>query len=82
MFSILVRKHLETVTIVDVVSDAYIDNTGSLKAATRSKSYILGKENTQTNPGSKQIPQNWQSVLRDDDNKKEIFSFHSQQLAQ
>ena len=76
------RKHLETVTTVDVVLDANIDNTGSLKAATSSKRDILGKGNTQTNQGSKQIPQNWQSFLRDDDNKKELLSFHSQQLAQ
>ncbi|CAC5415945.1 unnamed protein product [Mytilus coruscus] len=76
VFCPYIKKHLETVTRVDVVWDAYIDN--SLKAATRSKMVKGIRRRVQ---GQNKIPQNWQSFLRDDDNKKELFSFLSQQLA-
>ncbi|CAC5411783.1 unnamed protein product [Mytilus coruscus] len=55
----------------------YIDN--SLKAATRSK---RGKGIRRRVQGQNKIPQNWQSFLRDDNNRKELFSFLSQHLAQ
>ncbi|CAC5388313.1 unnamed protein product [Mytilus coruscus] len=74
VFCPYIKKQLETVTRVD------IDN--SLKAATRSK---RGKGIRRRVQGQNKIPQNWQnwqSFLRDDDNKKELFSFLSQQLAQ
>ncbi|CAC5369406.1 unnamed protein product [Mytilus coruscus] len=77
IFCPYIRKHLETVARVDVVWDAYIEN--SLKAATRSK---RGKRIRRRVKSKNKIPQNWQSFLRDDDNKKELLSFLSQQLAQ
>ncbi|CAC5399644.1 unnamed protein product [Mytilus coruscus] len=70
-----IRKHLETVARVD----AYIAIDNSLKAATRSK---RGKGIRRRVQGKNKIPQNWQSFLRDDDNKKELLSFLSQQLGQ
>ncbi|CAC5372613.1 unnamed protein product [Mytilus coruscus] len=69
IFCPYIRKHLETVARVDVVWDAYIDN--SLKAATRSK---RGKGIRRRVQGKNKIPQNLQSFLRDDDNKKELCS--------
>ncbi|CAC5362290.1 unnamed protein product [Mytilus coruscus] len=72
-----IRKHLETVTRVDVVWDAYTDN--SLNAAIRSK---RGKGICSRVQGQNKIPQNLQSFLRDDDNTKELSSFLSRQLAQ
>ncbi|CAC5381708.1 unnamed protein product [Mytilus coruscus] len=68
-------KHLETVTRVDVVWDAYIDNY-SLKAATRSK------REREYEDESRVKTKFLKSFLRDDNNKKELFSFLSQHLAQ
>ncbi|CAC5423003.1 unnamed protein product [Mytilus coruscus] len=62
---------------VDVVWDTYVEN--SLKSATREKRRkgIRRRVQAQTN-----IPKNWHGFLRVDENKRELFQFLSENLAE
>lgn len=61
----------------DIVFDIY--RTGSLKAETRSRRGF-GARRRVTDKGK--IPQNWQSFLRDNTNKTELFSFLADKIVE
>ena len=69
-----ITKSLENVQRVDLVWDEYIPN--SLKACTREKRGTGARRRVLP---SVTVPQNWQDFLRSDDNKKELFTFLSEQ---
>lgn len=69
-----ITKSLENVQRVDLVWDEYIPN--SLKACTREK---RGTGARRRDLPSVTVPRNWQDFLRSDDNKKELFTFLSEQ---
>jgi len=65
---------MENVQRLDVVWDEYLAKR--LKATTRAQ---RGKGARKRVLPSATIPQNWQTFLRPDENKKELFAFLSQQ---
>ena len=68
-------QSLENVQRLDLVFDEYIPNT--LKASTREKRGICARRKVLP---SVTVPRDWQDFLRSDDNKKELFSFLSEQV--
>jgi hypothetical protein len=72
-YIILQLKHVDR---VDLVWDEYIH--GSLKTYTRS---VRGKGSRRRVEASSTLPKNWQEFLRNDENKSELFSFLSLQVA-
>ena len=69
-----ITKSLENVQRVDLVWDEYIPN--SLKACTREKRGTGARRRVLP---SVTVPRNWQDFLRSDDDKKELFTFLSEQ---
>ena len=69
-----ITKSLENVQRVDLAWDEYIPN--SLKACTREKRGTGARMRVLP---SVIVPRNWQDFLRSDDNKKELFTFLSEQ---
>ena len=65
-----IQSHLHRSSRVDIVWDVYVKN--SLKSQTRSK---RGKGIRRRVQGSQCIPSNWQSFLRVEGNKTELFAF-------
>ncbi len=61
----------------DIVFDVYLPS--SLKSETRSK---RGKGVRRRVAGSNKMPKNWQSFLRDDNNKTELFHFLADKIAE
>ncbi len=61
----------------DIVFDVYLPS--SLKSKTRSK---RGKGVRRRVAGSNKMPKNWQSFLRDDNNKTELFHFLADKIAE
>jgi hypothetical protein len=71
-----ITTQLKHVLRVDLVWDEYIQ--GSLKTYTRS---VRGKGSRRRVKASNTLPRNWQEFLRNDENKSELFSFLSLQIA-
>ena len=77
MFIPCVVRHLQHVSRLDLVWDSY--RADSLKASTREQ---RGKGVRRCVVDSAVIPGNWQSFLRVDSNKVELFSYLSTMLAE
>jgi hypothetical protein len=69
-----IRKQLITCIRVDIVWDEYLEN--SLKSSARQK---RGKGVRRRVRSDSKIPGNWQSFLRSNENKVELFKFLSEQ---
>ena len=76
VFLTYITTQLQNAQRVDVVWDEYVQ--GSLKSYTRS---VRGKGSRRRVESSSTIPRNWQEFLRNEDNKRELFSFLSLQTA-
>ena len=74
VFQPFILKQLESASRIDIVWDVY--RKDSLKSATREK---RGSGTRRKVFPSTRIPSNWQSFLRVDDNKTELFSLLAQQ---
>ena len=74
VFQPFILKQLESVSRIDIVWDVY--RKDSLRSATRKK---RGSGTRRKVFPSTRIPSNWQSFLRVDDNKTELFSLLAQQ---
>ena len=70
-----IRHQLEGAERVDVVWDSY--HNSSIKESTRDK---RGKGVRRKVAGPNKIPGKWQDVLKDSDNKKELFAFLSEKV--
>ena len=70
-----VKQQLEAVRRLDIVFDIY--KTDSLKAATRERRGVGTRRKISLDT---QIPGNWQSFLRDDKKKEELFGIIAQQV--
>lgn len=78
VFLPFVTSQLESVNRVDIVFDRYLPN--SLKQSTREKRMHSGTTHRQrVLPGSP-IPPNWESFLRVEENKEELFQFLAEGL--
>ena len=70
-----IKKQLQPVKRVDIIWDVYRQD--SLKAATREK---RGSGTRRRVTSSSQIPKNWKSFLRMNENKTELFHFLAKQV--
>ena len=70
-----IESQLQTVSRIDVVWDRYIHN--SLKQSTREKRAQSGKTQRQRVISTSPIPSHWESFLRSEDNKDELFKYLS-----
>lgn len=70
VFKFYVLKHLDMANRVDLVWDVYLED--SLKRSQREK---RGSGQRRKVLGTTKIPNDWQSFLRVDDNKDELFKF-------
>ncbi len=74
-----IEKHLATAKRLDVIWDRYI--TGSLKTTTRETRGAGVRQRMPTN-GNGKLPKNWNSYLRNETNKAELFQYLSRTIAQ
>ena len=72
-----VQAFCSTYNRTDIVFDVYL--TASLKAETRTK---RGQGNRRRVTETGKIPPNWNSFLRDNDNKTELFSFLADKIVE
>ena len=74
-----IEKHLATAKRVDVIWDGYISD--SLKVTTR-ESRGAGVRQRLPSDGNGKMPKNWESYLRNETNKMELFQYLSGVIAQ
>lgn len=77
VFKPYVLKKLQAVRRVDIIWDVYRDD--SLKKGTRER---RGKVARCKVTPSTQIPKNWHALLRNDENKEELFHLLADQMTQ